>query len=178
MNQNSISREKIYLLSRFLTVILFFFVQQYGQFPRKCWKLLLTAPVRDLISFVSQLSPVYTLWFTKSYDTFVSLCTRCNSHIILLLTFLLFKYTKIICDTKWNRTVLYLKNVACDLKYVASISKNTGVHGATCYITLRHYVIIRLLTSFMHNVCIFSLCKVTQNFLASKFGILLTKYIL
>ena len=50
---------------------------------------------------------------TKSHDTFVSQCTRCNNHIIL------FKYTKIICDTKWNRTVLYFKNAACNLKFVA-----------------------------------------------------------
>ena len=65
-------------------------------------------------------------------NTFVSLCTRCNNHIIL--TFLLFKYTKITCNTKWNRTVLYFKNVACNLKYVPCNTKSTGVHGATCFI--------------------------------------------
>ena len=66
------------------------------------------------------------LHITKSYDYFVSLCTPCNNHIIL--TFLLFKYTKITCDTKWNRTVLYFKNVACNLKYVAC---NTKKHRCT-----------------------------------------------
>ena len=68
----------------------------------------------------------------NSLNLLVSLCTHCNNHLIL--TFLLFKYTKIICDTKWNRTVLHFKNVACDLKYVACNAKNTGVHGATCNI--------------------------------------------
>ena len=38
------------------------------------------------------------LYITKSHETFVLLCTRCNNHIIF--TFLLFKYTKITCDTK------------------------------------------------------------------------------
>ena len=33
-----------------------------------------------------------------------------------------------------NKTVLHFKKVACDLKYVACNTKNTGVHGATCHI--------------------------------------------
>ena len=61
------------------------------------------------------------LYITKSHDTFVSLWTLCNNHI--LLTFLLFKYNKITCDTKWNRTVFYFKNVACNLKYVHTTRK-------------------------------------------------------
>ena len=57
------------------------------------------------------------LYITKSYDTFVSLCTRYNNHIIL--TF----FTVQINQNHMRHEMFYFENVACDLKYVACNTK-------------------------------------------------------
>ena len=67
---------------------------KFSYFPR--WSL-----------FLRSLKPCDLLYITKSHNTILSLCTHCNNHIIL--TFLLFKYTKITCNMKRNRTVFYFK---------------------------------------------------------------------